>query len=97
MISFKTSKADHLLISAIADRAVRAATAAGFAYKKQDASMDVTACHCNGTPLDLAKLASFDDFNFNHDVFGIRRCIDRGTGKLTNFFVPRCAKPEGSA
>jgi hypothetical protein len=92
-VSFKCSKADHEQIVAIADRAQRAAAKARVHYTRMDAEMDVTACHCNGMPLNLVKLASFDDFNFNHDVFGIRRYLDRTTGKLTNCFVPRCAKP----
>jgi len=33
-----------------------------------------------------------DDFNFAHDVFGIRRNIDRSTGKITGTFWPRYAK-----
>lgn len=54
--------------------------------------MDLTACHCNGNPIDFEKLLSFDDFNFNHDIFGITNCINRRTGKLENCFVPRCSK-----
>lgn len=92
-VSFKCSKADREQITAIADRAVRAAAKAGVRYARTDAEMDVTACHCNGMPLDLVKLASFDDFNFSHDVFGIRRYLDRSTGKLTSCFVPRCSRP----
>ena len=54
--------------------------------------MDVTACHANGTKLDLEKLLNFPDFDFLHDVAGIRNCIDRETGKLTKCFLPRCAR-----
>lgn len=92
MISFKCSKADAEKINTLADRAVRSATQAGIAYKKMDASMDLTACHCNGMPLDLDKLAGFDDFNFEHDVFGIRRHINRETGEIGDCFVPRSAR-----
>jgi hypothetical protein len=55
--------------------------------------MDITACHLNGCKLDLAKLLAADDFNFAHDVLGIRRHIDRETGQLMNCFRPRFAKP----
>ena len=32
-----------------------------------------------------------DDFNFAHDWYGIRKHIDRRTGKMENCFVPRFA------
>lgn len=51
--------------------------------------MDITACHANGNPLRLADLLAADEFNFTHDVFGIRRHIDRTTGELRDCFVPR--------
>jgi hypothetical protein len=92
MISFQTSKADFQVLNAIADRAVAMAVARGLAYEKQEALMDVTAAHCNGNPLRLEELAGADDFHFAHDVFGIRRHINRETGKLENCFVPRFAR-----
>jgi hypothetical protein len=58
-----------------------------------DAVMDLDACHSNGCPLDFDKLESFDNFNFAHDVSGIRTHIDRETGQLAAHFLPRCAKP----
>jgi hypothetical protein len=58
--------------------------------------MDITAIHCNGTPLRLADLAAADDFGFFHDVYGINRHIDRDTGTLTGFFLPRFCAPTGS-
>ena len=61
-------------------------------FNHMDISMDLTACHCNGTPLDLNKFLNFDDFNFNHDVFGISNNISRVSGELSNFFLPRCSK-----
>lgn len=54
--------------------------------------MDITATHLNGTPLDLEKLAAFDDFNFQHDIYGISRHIDRQDGKIKGGFLPRCSK-----
>lgn len=56
-------------------------------------SMDLTATHANGCPLDLPKMLTFDDFNLMHDVGGIRRHLDRKTGKLGGFFLPRAALP----
>lgn len=60
-------------------------------YQTMDATMDIEAAHCSGNPLDLAKLLAADDMNLAHDVFGIRRHIDRETGKLTGCFSPRCS------
>ncbi len=53
--------------------------------------MDITGTHCNGCPLNLAGLLAADDFNLAHDIGGIVRSLDRKTGKLTNFFMPRYA------
>lgn len=55
-----------------------------------DIEMDITACHLNGCPLDLAKLYRADDFNFAHDVAGIANHINRSTGKIERCFLPRC-------
>ncbi|MDA8121331.1 MAG: hypothetical protein M0Z38_02045 [Deltaproteobacteria bacterium] len=90
-IRFDVNREDALLIDKIVDRAVEAAQGAGWEYDALDARMDIAACHRNGTPLNLADLLAADDFNFSHDVFGIRRHIDRRTGKLLNHFWPRCA------
>ena len=42
--------------------------------------------------LDLQKLLDAPDGDFGHDVFGIRRHINRQTGELENCFLPRCAR-----
>lgn len=92
-INWKVSKSDALKITKIAQRASRLATEHGASYPVLEADMDVTACHNNGMPLDLDNLLAFDAFNFAHDVFGIRRHINRETGELENCFVPRCSAP----
>ena len=89
-VSFKVSRDEQKIISAIAARAVSMATAYGApAYGFMDAEMDITAVHANGRPLRLQELASADDFNFAHDVFGIRRHLNRETGQLEDCFLPR--------
>lgn len=55
--------------------------------------MDLHATHTNGCPLDFNKLLSFDDFDFYHDILGIRKNLNRDTKKLENVFLPRCAVP----
>lgn len=91
-INFAATPKDRASINRIVARAMGMAAANGFTYERQDASMDLTACHMNGCTLDLAKLEAADDFNFSHDVFGIRRHLDRNTGQLLHCFVPRCAR-----
>ena len=89
---FTATVEEHRQIGKIAAAAVTAAKEAGIEYPFQDAVMDITACHANGCPLDLGKLLTAPASDFGHDVFGIRRFIDRSTGQLTQCFLPRCAK-----
>jgi hypothetical protein len=55
-------------------------------------AMDLTACHANGCPLDLGALLQAPDADFAHDVWGIRRHLDRDTGQLGDGFYPRYAR-----
>jgi len=77
-------------IKKIAMRAIALAESHGIAYDYGDAFMDIEACHA-GCPLKLDALLAADDFNFSHDVMGIRRHLDRETGKLEDHFLPRFA------
>lgn len=90
MINFKTTKTEAILIGKIARRASKMAEKHGLKYSAMTANMDVTACHANGTPLNLQKLFDADDLNFAHDVFGIASHINRETGKIERCFLPRC-------
>jgi hypothetical protein len=94
MLTFNTSKNDMDLILKIAKRAHAEAAKSGVDYSVQDAAMDITAVHANGCPLKLAELADVKGYDFLHDVFGIRRHINRRTGKLEDCFLPRFAVPE---
>lgn len=76
-----------------ARRAAKLAAKHGIAYATLDAAMDIEAAHAD-CPMDLKQLCEFDDSNFGHDVFGIRRYIDRETKSLAHCFVPRCALPK---
>lgn len=91
-VAFKTTNAEALLIHAIAKRASRLAKSMDLKWTLNDADMDITAIHCNDLKLDLQGLLNADEANFGHDVLGIRRYIDRNSGTLTGFFVPRCAR-----
>lgn len=95
MVSFKVTKLEEAQIKIVMKRAVRLAKLEGESLtskKKQHLEMDITAAHANGCALDFTKLLGFDDASFGHDVWGIRKYMNRCTGKLTDFFVPRCAK-----
>lgn len=89
MIKWKTENPeDHKLANKIARRLYRK-------YPSVDivsVQMDIIAVHTCGCPLKLSELLKADDFNFEHDVFGICSNIDRLTGELKNFFLPRYAQ-----
>lgn len=86
-INFTISRTDGDLIAQIVERAYERDPS----IIQLDLNMDITACHANGCELKLAELlvASFTDFA--HDVYGIRRHIDRKSGQLINCFLPRYA------
>lgn len=78
-------------IGAIASRAVKMAASLGVDYPFMDADMDVTFAH-RDCPMKLEQLLAADDANFSHDVFGIRRHLNRETKKLEDCFLPRFSK-----
>lgn len=59
-----------------------------------DTMMYLTACHLNGTPLDLDRMITSDVFNLMHDVYGINRHLNRSNGKIEEGFLPRYYKKE---
>ena len=90
-VSFTVTPDEHKIIMAIAKRAQGIE---GLYGNIMHVSMNISACHANGCPLDLQRLLDADDFNFCHDVAGIDRHINRDNGQLENFFLPRFALPE---
>lgn len=86
-VSFSVTKRESLLIQQLASRAVKF----GVPGEMVDIEMDLTAVHANGCPLNLEKMIGATEFDFMHDVLGIRKHLDRQTGKLRDCFVPRCA------
>jgi len=89
MINWDSTKKETELITKIAKRATKEAKKLGIDYPVMDASMDVAAIHLNDCKLRLKELLDTDVSNFLHDIFGIRRFIDRKTGTLTDCFLPR--------
>lgn len=92
VIKFDCSRFEHGLIEKIVDRAEKMKPE-GMRQSRMDWFMDITACHANGCQLKLDELLVAADFDFAHDVFGIRRHIDRTTGRLGDCFLPRFAMP----
>jgi hypothetical protein len=92
MTSFSVSAEDLAHIARIVERAEALGAFRSGHYPAIACRMDLTACHANGCPLDLERLAGADDFNLIHDVLGIAGHIDRDTGELDRRFLPRFAK-----
>lgn len=81
-------KADMMVIRDIAKRAVQLAEDSGTSIKSMDTEMDIACVH-ESMPLKLADLLAADNFNFSHDVFGIRSHLNRQTRELEDCFLPR--------
>lgn len=84
-VSFRISKRDRALVDQIVNRAC-----ARFPkLNRLDLEMDLIAVHANGTPMRFDALLAADDFNFWHDIGGIRSHLDRNTAQLLHNFLPR--------
>lgn len=90
-INFKCSPEDGALIGLIVKRGIEMGREFNVPLDHLTMAMDITACHCNGTPLKLLQMLMSDPSDFSHDLLGITRFIDRKTGKLCGGFVPRFA------
>ena len=95
MIDFHVSRLEFGIIHRIVKRALKLDEHGQL--DTMSTEMDIIACHRNGCPLDLLRLADAPDFDFVHDIWGIRRHINRKTGKLGDCFVPRFAASQSAA
>ena len=95
VVSFECTKDEMLLIQRIVKR-FRSESESHRLWPSglMELEMDITAVHCNGCPLDLSKLLAAPAFDFAHDIRGIQSHINRATGCLEDFFLPRCARPQ---
>lgn len=92
MVEFaKLNAVEYEAALVIMDRAIAIADDAGIEYTRTEVLMDLTATH-HTCPLKMEELAKADDFDFAHDVFGIRRHLNRRTGQLEDCFLPRFAQ-----
>ena len=84
-VSFSVTAEESAIIHEIAKRAA----ANVYGGELLEATMDITATHANGCPLNLAGLLAAEPFDFAHDIAGIRQYIDRDTGRMGGNFLPR--------
>ena len=78
-----------LLIARIATRASELAAKQGQDIPAIEFMMDVQIVHEHLCPLNLQGLLDATNGNFTHDIFGIRRHLNRATGMLEDCFLPR--------
>ena len=92
-LNLTRDKADLALIARIGERA-EALELVKTQGERLALELDINTVHSNGNPLRHADLLAANTFGFTHDVAGIRRHIDRRSGQLKNFFLPRHSQPE---
>jgi hypothetical protein len=90
-VNFDVTPSERALITQIVNRIVETPAFQVFGFSRVQWDMDICATHRNGCPLRLADLLNADAFNFNHDIAGIARHINRKDGTLGGCFVPRFA------
>jgi len=91
-VSFDTTTEESILISQIVNRAISDKNITTNGDTILGLNMDIAAVHCNGCRLNLKKFLESDNSDFYHDINGIRKYLNRHTGKLQHFFMPRCAE-----
>ena len=92
MINFQANPEDLRKIMAVTVRAASLMNFSMYGNSRLDVSMDLTACHVNACELDLDGLLAASDGDLVHDVGGIMAHLNRRTGKLEDYFMPRYAK-----
>lgn len=95
-VNFSVTTEERILIQKVADKAWKNTPqgnlGGSFYVTKEDHVMDLIAVHKNGCPMDWEKLLRFPPAAFRHDIQGISRNLNRQTGELENFFIPRAAR-----
>lgn len=95
MIIWNISKADLSIVEKIVNRAIHEHLINIDEWEAL--TMAITAVHLNDFTLDLNKLLNAEIPLFLHDIVGIKKFINRETGTLNNFFVPRCTTKSKSS
>ncbi len=91
----KISNNDYRLIEVIADRAVESSRQYDVDINRRELIGEILAVHINICSLRLNEFLEADDFNFIHDIGGIRKYLvvnrKEGTIEFSNHFWPRFA------
>ena len=90
-IEFKIKSVDAMV--SVAERATALNLFNPHNYDRVTMMMDLAAADAD-VGLDYDKLLAFPDYDFAHDVIGIATHMNRNTGKIEDFFLPRSAKLE---
>lgn len=88
--NWEISNADFDTLVLVATRALRELP--NYPDNRRTLIMDLNACHSNGCPLYFKGLLDAPVGDLVHDIYGIRKAINRNTGQLSeDCFVPRFA------
>lgn len=90
-ISFDTTRKETNTIRMICDRAQELADELALPFDMMMTMMDLSALQAGICKLRLDELLHAERMDFIHDVWGIRRHLNRDTGALENHFLPRYA------
>lgn len=88
-INFSCTTEDRVLIGKIITRYASMVPAKTF--DKISLEMDLVACNNNACKLDFEAMLNGQEFDFMHDIVGLRRHLNRLTGELEDCFLPRFA------
>jgi len=88
--NYKTDYASRALLAKIAQRATKIAKTAGWDYNMLDIIHDLNRVHKKCMALDFSTLFNSSDNIFIHDIFGIRKNLNRKFNRLDNQFIPHC-------
>lgn len=98
ILNWNLDLTDQGYMNRVVERAAEVLREAGVTfdqYPTGEMRMDLTACHNHGCRLDLPAMLASPKADLLHDVLGIRKHINRRTGKLDDcgniIFEPRCA------
>lgn len=92
MVKFDATPDEVKLVKQIVARAIKDGKKRGSIILAENLEMDLIATHANGCPMDFERLVNASDFDFWHDLSGIRAHLDRKTGNLSKHFYPRFSK-----
>ena len=83
------------LIDAVLDRAEEIRLLRDTAISRQAMKDALVIAYGNDPSIKLDVLRDCAEEDFWHDVWGIYANLNRATGKMRDFFVPRCCKSSG--